>query len=152
MRSLLVRAAVGVCLWSSVGFSQSRSNVSAGHHRILCVVPMTGAGTVQDPRRPLWTPVAAQLHGRPKPNPLGGYQATVDDSLLSYQSVLTDDGQSAIVMFTVSGQAAAAALRNQQGIFVLFDSQSSKAVEILPVLRRFKRDFNLQMLLQEGAR
>lgn len=152
MRTLLLRATVGVCLFGSLCFSQSHSDFHASHHRMICVVPLIGAGTVQDPRRPLLAPIAAQLHARQKPNPLGGYQSTLDSDLLSYQSVLTDDGQSAIVMFTAQSQSAVNVLRKQPGILRVFDSQNSKAADLVPQLRQFKKDFDLQMLLQEGAR
>jgi hypothetical protein len=55
-------------------------------------------------------------------------------------------------MFTAQSQAAVNALRKQQGILRVFDSQSSKASDLVPQLRQFKKDFDLQMLLQEGAR
>ena len=151
---VMCRATLGVCLLSGLGLSQqpSRSDFHAGHHRLICVVPLIGAGTVQDPRRPLLAPIAAQIQPRSKPNPQRGYQATVDDSLFAYHSVLTDHGQFAIVMFTAQSQAAVNALRKQQGVLRLFDSQSTRAADLIPELRKFKKDFDLQVLLQGGGR
>jgi hypothetical protein len=55
------------------------------HERMLAVVPLTGAGTYADPRRPLFAPSSTREGG--------------ESGILSYEWAPSDDGQYAIVEF-----------------------------------------------------
>ena len=58
MRTLLLRATVGVCLFLSLLTAGPKGNAGPLYERIICVVPLVGAGTLDDPKRPLFAPVA----------------------------------------------------------------------------------------------
>jgi hypothetical protein len=62
------------------------------HERIIAVVPLIGAGTYADPRRPLFAPDSKDLH-----NPNG---------IHSYRWEASDDGRHAIVEFVARDRAA----------------------------------------------
>ncbi len=71
MRSLALRMLAGVCLLTTLGFSGPRSG-GALYERIICVVPMVGAGTLDDPKRPMFAPVAEQ-HPSAEPKKSKGF-------------------------------------------------------------------------------
>ena len=52
MRTLLLRATVGVCLFLSLLTAGPKGNAGPLYERIICVVPLVGAGTLDDPKRP----------------------------------------------------------------------------------------------------
>lgn len=71
-------------------FGQHRVQPDHRHERILCVVPMVGAGTYADPRRPMFTP-----------SPANRDIAQVErdrkrEGLLGYSFEVSDDGTLAI--------------------------------------------------------
>jgi hypothetical protein len=47
---------LGFLLTAAAGLAQPRVDSGNLYERILAVVPMTGAGTFEDPRRPLFAP------------------------------------------------------------------------------------------------
>jgi len=130
-------------------FGQRRVDNRHLHERILCVVPMVGAGTYEDPRRPAFAPTAADFRATDAsitlsetPNP--GDQAS-DPKIVAYSYQLSDDGQFALVEFVARDQIAFREIyaAQAQGIKV-FKKGIQSRTEILREFRKYKRDFNLE--------
>ncbi len=152
MRHFLLRVTAGVCLLAGPGWSGPHGASGPIYPTLLCVVPMIGAGTLADPKRPLFTPVAGQA-------PADGALAPPKKSkgfaevprIVSYRSVLTDDGQHAIVAFTARDRAAFEPILAKHNLLAVFDLQTTRPDTLLASLRRFKKDLEISMLLG-GAR
>jgi hypothetical protein len=80
-------------LVSIPAWSQRKVDPANSYHRVICVVPLIGSGTWEDPKRPMFTPTSSQL-GRGK------------SGILAYYHELSDDGQSAIVVFVAVDRAS----------------------------------------------
>lgn len=147
MRTLALRAAaVGVCLLAGRLLSAGPSGSASSYPQIICVVPMVGAGTVNDPRRPMFAPVAGQKAESEKPS-----KGFVDPAVItSYRSVITDDGLFAIVVFEAHDRAAFRSILSSRSLLKSFDLTNTPLDTLLPILRTFKRNFDLPML-QGGA-
>jgi len=86
-----------LCLGMEIScFSQSRVPHYSLHERVLLVVPMVGAGTYSDPRRPLFAPAPGE---RRTPNGIHSF---------SYE--VSDDGKFALVEFVALDRSAPAPL------------------------------------------
>ncbi|MBX6326481.1 MAG: hypothetical protein IRY93_10640 [Chthoniobacterales bacterium] len=94
---------------------------------------MIGAGTPQDPRRPLHTPAdEAQLQQ------LDRRQA----KMLGFSYIVSDDGQYALVEFVASDRSAFAELLADPTI-KKFEKGRAKREDIEREFRRYRRQFNL---------
>ena len=147
MRTLALRAALGVCLFAGNSFPAGPNGSSASPYpQILCVVPMVGAGTVSDPRRPMFAPVAGQPAEEQRPS-----KGFVDPAAItSYRSVVSDDGLFAIVVFEARDRAAFRPILASRSLLKKFDLANTPLDTLLPTLRTLKKNFNLRML-QGGA-
>ncbi len=109
------------------------------HERIIAVVPMIGAGTLQDPRRPQFAPPPRSGRVAPSPNGITAY---------SYQ--LTDDGKRAIVEFVALNRTAfRAIMADNSGNVKFFEKGKVSRSQLLTELQKHKKDVNLDHL---GAR
>ena len=147
MRSLLCRAAVGVCL--SI-FSMSGASAPGGsrpvYPQLVCVVPIIGTGTLAAPRRPLSAPVAGAE--APTHAPSKGFRDAA--AITASRSVLSDDGLFAIVLFEAHDRAAFKPILNDKTVLQRFDLSNTTLNALLPALRVFKKNFDIRML-QGGA-
>ena len=85
-----------VCLLllaSLPAWPQHKVDAANSYHRVICVVPLVGSGTWEDPKRPMFAPLPSQL-GRGK------------SGILAYYHELSDDGKFAIVMFVAVDRAS----------------------------------------------
>lgn len=146
MRTLLLRATVGVCLLASFLHSAPNGNAGLIYERIICVVPLVGTGTLDDPRRPLFTPIAgaSQQVSLPGKKTKGFLDAP---ALVSYQSVPTDDGLQAIVMFVARDRAAFQTILGHNAGIEVFDLRKASPDTLLKELRKVKRNFDLTAFL-----
>ncbi|HYL35377.1 MAG TPA: hypothetical protein VEV17_05655 [Bryobacteraceae bacterium] len=89
-------AAVVVCLLGSIdaAWAQPRVDPRQMYERVMAVVPLVGAGTPEDPKRPLYAPLP---HGR---------DSTSRTGILGFTYVLSDDGKSALVEFVARDRSA----------------------------------------------
>ena len=132
MRSSLLRAAAGVCSLAGTLFSAGPNGSASPYPQILCVVPMVGAGTVSDPRRPLFAPVAGQEAAESQ-KPSKGF---VDRAAItSYRSIATDDGLFAIVVFEAHDRAAFRPILSDRRLLKSFDLGNTRLETLLPALR-----------------
>ena len=76
-------------------FGQHKVDPRNTHERLLCIVPIVGAGTgIADPKRPLYAPLPSQM--RPD----------VRTGILAYHFEESDDHKSALVEFVAADRAA----------------------------------------------
>ena len=99
------------------------------HERLLCVVPMTGAGTWADPKRPLYAPSPAQM------------SPTSRTGIIGYTHVLSDDGQSALVEFVARDPSAFDHILADKRI-TTFRKGKDKREDIEAEFRKHKKDFS----------
>ncbi len=113
--------------------AQQRVDASNLYQRLICVVPIVGTGTYDDPKRPLFAPVS--------PDPLS------KDGILAYSWQPTDDGNLAIVQFVAKDRKAFASIlaagRADVRTFVRGEAKRG----VLEVeLKRLKRSFDMEQL------
>lgn len=144
MHQFVLRAVAGVCLCASFLFAASSRDRAGLYERIVCVVPMVGAGTVQDPKRPLFT----------RPSDLGIADVTNQGSpekrkhsdIAAFQSVSTDDGQAAIVVFVAHRYSAFKPILSSSRVIRSFERKNISERELTAQLRKYKHDFSIEML------
>ncbi len=98
--------------------AQHRVDMRNTHERVLCVVPMIGAGTPEDPRRPMFAPIPGAKTGDDRPG------------IIAFSYQLTDDGQHAIVEFVA---------RDREGLREILDARGRSDVKVFE-RGRHKRD------------
>jgi Mrp family chromosome partitioning ATPase len=99
---------------------------------------MIGSGTVQDPYRPLFSPTqqAAAQSG-------SGNQSS---QIIAFQSVPTDDGKAAIVVFVARSYAAFAPILQDARVIRSFQRSQWTAGDLITELQKYKKNFDLKML------
>ena len=112
--------------------AQSIRSQGAVLERMIVVVPMVGAGTADDPRRPMGMPA-----GDAKP-----------DSPIGYRYVISDSGQLAIVELTApSRKHFDTALTAYGASAQAFDPLLHDRATVEKALRLIRRDFDLDSFL-----
>ena len=106
-----------------------RTNI---HERVICVVPMVGAGTPADPKRPQYAPWP----------PSNGRSQT---DIIEYSYQMTDDGRFAIVEFVARDRKAFQAILNDATI-KKFEKGRDRKEDIERELKELKKDFDLSKL------
>ena len=94
--------------------------------RIICVVPIVGAGTFADPRRPLFAPRPGEQ------GPIEGFSWTA-----------TDDERLAIVEFVAGHPDALRSILTDARVTNAFRRGTDKKSDIETALKKLKRDFDL---------
>lgn len=119
----------------SPAFSQQKVDLRNMHERLLLVVPMTGSGTPDDPRRPLYVP--APVPGAPP----------AKDGIIAFTFQSSDDGQYALVELVARDRAAFKTILedNRAGVKIFEKGKDSKD-DIETEFRKHKRNFNLDTL------
>ena len=140
-----------VVVWFFVGQAVSAQQRVAArnlYERVYCVVPMVGAGTYEDPRRPKYAP-AGPLHivpssaeaGRPgdeKPQP-------ERKGILGFSFVVSEDGQFALGEFVAATKADLKEILADPDV-KSFVKGKTRRLDIETEFRRFKADINLDRL------
>jgi hypothetical protein len=122
-----LRLLVALVLLSSIALAQRAVDPKFTYHRVICVVPLVGSGTAEDPKRPKYAPLP---------------DAQVPNDIIGFTYLPTDDGASAVVEFVA---------RTRAGLQFLFDDQSIKPFELGRVakddiesaIRQQRKDFDL---------
>src|SRR5258706_10898276 len=123
------RAALAFLLFVSLAPCQHRVDSKNSYNRIIAVVPLVGAGTPKDPRRPQYAPW-----------PLSKARTRTD--ILSYSHTISDDGRFALVEFVAQDRKAFQALFDDKTVKV-FEKGKDKKDDIDKELKKFKKDFDL---------
>jgi len=97
------------------------------YHRVICVVPMIGSGTVADPHRPQYAPAP----GSASP-----------DGIIGFTQVPTDDGKFAIVEFVARKRTALEAILADTTI-TSYEKGTMSATAIETALQKIKKGFSL---------
>lgn len=137
-----VRRAVApvVCLIASVisALAQHRVDPASMYSRIYVIVPMTGSGTWDDPRRPMFAPVPQQM--------IPGNRA----GILGVNHVESDDGKFALMEVVVATRPQLnqliAEVNNQLAAtpgFELFDRSTSSPAAVQAAFQILKKDFDI---------
>jgi len=66
--------------------AQQRANARNLYERVICIVPMVGRGTYEDPKRPLFAPAA-----------MGDEEKAAGRGIISFSYQLSDDGKFAVM-------------------------------------------------------
>lgn len=106
------------------------------HERMLAVVPLTGAGTYADPKRPLFAPSSTREGG--------------ESGILSYEWAPSDDGQYAIVEFVAKDRRALAKIASDARVLKAFEKGKVKKDDVEKGLRNYRKDFKFEK--KEGGR
>ena len=123
------RVLIGLLIVTAAAPGQHRVDQRNTLERIVCVVPLVGAGTPRDPKRPQYAPWP----------PSRGQSKT---EILSYSQQISDDGRFALVEFVARDRKAFQAVLNDKTIKV-FEKGKDKKEDIEKELKKFKRDFDL---------
>lgn len=128
-----------------LSYSASHADPTTSYQRVICVVPMVGAGTLDDPKRPLFAPVSS-LAAAEEAKPSKGFAEPA--AIIAYHSVVTDSGNEAIVEFVARDRAAFAPLfeAKNHNLIQLFDRAHLKHEDVLQELRKVKKNFDFSML------
>ena len=103
-------ATLVVCLLAGIGAAQAQPRVNERnmYERVLAIVPMIGAGTAADPKRPMYAPtpsvLATTAHattGAP-----GTTTPPTRTGILGFTYELSDDGKFALVEFVARDRTA----------------------------------------------
>jgi|WetSurMetagenome_2_1015567.scaffolds.fasta_scaffold564460_1 hypothetical protein len=131
MQSILIRVFMSALLLACGLQGQSRGPLPMQGETLIAVVPMVGAGTFEDPKRPMFSRALAQA------NPS-----------VSFRYVLSDDGQSAIVLFSAPfREHLADILQSRAGGVRVFERGALARSALEAQLGLVRRGFRLEQLL-----
>jgi hypothetical protein len=105
------------------------------YHRVIAVVPIVGAGTKADPRRPAYVPMAAAAMGK----------APARSGIIGFTFLESDDKKFAIVEFVAADPAALQPILNDKNV-TAFEKGKTKSSDIEPQLQKFRKNFTLDQL------
>ena len=146
MRVTMFCALAGVCLFAGGLRAETHGSAGSGGQKLLCVVPMVGAGTLDDPRRPMFTPGRSEAALAPAASSLGFAEAP---RIQSFHAAISDDNASAIVEFVAHDPAAFKDIKASSEAKV-FDRQKNRASDVQGILQKYKKDFRLEQFEQEA--
>lgn len=114
-------------------FAQHKVQMRNMYERLICVVPMVGTGTPEDPRRPLYAPLPTA-----EPSP---------DGIVAFTYVESDDGLRALVELVARDRAAfKGILEENRSDVKIFEKGKHKKDDIEKEFKKLRRDFDLDQL------
>ena len=136
MRSFPGAMVLFVVVWSSFTYlrAQPRVDVRSRYERVMAVVPLTGSGTFDDPKRPMYAPTPAELR----------VAATTLTGILAFTYVLSDDGRFALVEFVARDRSAFQQILADPAIKAFLKGRDAREVVEAEFLRH-KRNFNFAL-------
>ena len=122
--------------------AQHRVDPKNTYHRIICVTPLIGTGTANDPVRPKYAPwpLPAQQIAAPRPS---SRAAETSGGIIAFSYVPSDDGQFAIVEFVARNRAAFQPIFSDSAIKVFERGRVGRTV-IEAALQTYRKTFNLE--------
>lgn len=121
-------------LFGPVVYAQKRVDPRNLYERVYAIVPVTGAGTYADPKRPLFVPSPSQI------------KAGDRSGVIGWHYELSDNGQLAIVELVYADKAAAAGLSSTLKTVPLvsaFQKGKDDSAQIESSCRAVKQGFKL---------
>ena len=117
------------------GLAQRKVDPRNTFHRVWAVVPLVGAGTMADPKRPLYAPA---------PGVRGAAQR---QGICGFSSILSDDGKFALVELVAVDRAALnVILKDTRTDVKKFEKGKDREEDIVREFRKYKKDFDPKML------
>ena len=131
---------VVLALSSSLLFAQKGPKVDSQnlYQRVFLTVPMVGAGTYADPKRPLFAPKPSEI----KPGDRSG--------IIAWHFEASDDGKTALVEYVFADRAGlTGALRTitAQPSVAAFERGKDSTASIESAFRLLKKDFDLNRFM-----
>lgn len=142
MRMSIILMLVGMIGAAMPGFAQPQVAPENRYERVLAVVPMVGEGSYQDPRRPMFAPVAGA----------GAERASQGLEILEFTYQLSDDGKFALVEFVALHNKKLESVLNasEKNVTAFRRGRATKA-EIEAEFRKHKRDFDWNAFSRAGG-
>lgn len=141
MKNALLRCVLGTLGALFPLPSQPQVDPANLYERVLAVVPMVGAGTYEDPKRPLFAPSSAERRAR-KPG----------EGIISFRFEPSDDGRFALVEFVALDRRFLDELvKSRRADVKVFVKGRARPEEIEAEFRKYKRDFSARRFA-EAAR
>jgi hypothetical protein len=138
-RSLVVLILAFVLLIQPIAQAQPRVDMRHTHERLVCVVPMVGKGTYDDPRRPKYAPSAS--------GEKAAEARIARTGIIAYHAILSDDGKYALVEFVAADRAAFAEILADESLKgKVFEKGKDRRESIEREFVKHKRSFNLDEL------
>ena len=132
-RAAFLAVFVGIVV-SIPAYSQRKVAPENLYHRVWAVVPVVGSGTMADPKRPLYAP-----------SPASTAQMAARTGIVSFTSVLSDDGKFALVEFAAVDPAALDFIRNDTRADVTkFEKGKVSEATVVQEFRKYKKGFDLR--------
>ncbi len=107
-----------------------RVDPANAYERVFAIVPMVGAGTMDDPKRPLYAPAP---HSQ---------SPAAHAGILGYHFEISDDGMRALVEFVAKDRSAFKALLADSTVTPFVRGQQDLA-RIVAAFLALKKDFNI---------
>lgn len=130
--------------------AQRRLEPEQMYERIICVVPMIGKGTPEDPRRPMFTPADPVKDADDRKATLTAKGESADEpdkGIIAFSALPSDDGKFAIVEFVAKDRRAfKEILETTRPDVQSFRRDRASREALTNELKKFKRDLNLDML------
>jgi hypothetical protein len=112
---------------------QQAVNPSQGFHRLICLVHLTGSGTLGDPMRPEYTPAPGSAPSRA--------------GIIAWTFQITDDGTMAIVHFVaVDRKAFASIFADTRPEIRVFEIGRDSRAQIEAEMGKYKAGFSLDRI------
>lgn len=121
-----------VCLLTLTYSALAQSPVDARnrYQHVFAIVPLMGAGTRSDPKRPLYAPTRAEMSAHPR------------KGILGFSYVISDDGHFALVDFMAQDKSAFKTILGDPAI-TAFAPAKANAQDIQTAFKKLKKDFSL---------
>jgi hypothetical protein len=127
----LTRSVVLLLLLSSLGWTQRKVDPRNTYQRLICVVPVTGAGTAADPKRPMYAPATTAT------------ASARQSGIIGYSQQLSDDGRYALVEFVARDRSAFAPILADKSIKAFVRGEAKRS-DIETEFRRYKSTFDFE--------
>ena len=124
-----LRLIAGLLALGCIVSAQRRVDPRNTYERIICVVPVVGKGTRQDPKRPQYAPWP----------PSAVKQA---NGIIGFTQQISDDGTHALVEFVARDRSAFQAILADKSVTVL-DRKKDQKDDIEKELKKYKHDFDI---------
>ncbi|MCX6622803.1 MAG: hypothetical protein NTY38_17405 [Acidobacteria bacterium] len=100
------------------------------YERLVAIVPMTGAGTFNDPRRPMYAPIPGTESSK---------------RLIGFSFMVSDDGKSALVEFVARDRSAFADIltNRQQSVANIWQKHEATKDDVEKEFRKLRKDFDI---------
>jgi hypothetical protein len=131
-----------VCLLVAVGsaFAQHRVDPGNMYSRLYAIVPMTGSGTWDDPKRPMFAPIPQQM----TPGSRTG--------IIAFNHVESDDGNFALIEIVAANRPQLVQIMAQMNAqlaattgFQLFDRSNTPISTVQSAFQLLKQNFNISL-------